>query len=417
MRAQLSPRAASWLVVLLAAAAIAGAFSLLPPIPQSPDYHQFADRRSWLGLPNFANVLSNLLFLVVGLRGLRALARGEHPSTAFGHPWERRTFALLFAGVALVAFGSGYYHADPTTPRLFWDRLPMTVVFSTLLAIVIGERISLVAGRRTLPALVALGIGSVVLWRATDDLRLYGCVQFFPMLALPLLLLLRPARYTRAGDLWAMCGLYVAAKLCERGDQVLFALTGVISGHSLKHLVAASATAMLVRHVRRRSRLLESAPSMSLHDLTVDTIDLQPQSLSAYRGKVLLVVNTASECGYTPQYTGLERLWREYGDRGLVVLGFPSNDFGGQEPGTEAEIKDFCSTRYQVTFPLFGKVVTKGTAQSPVYQFLSARQEPPKWNFHKYLVGKDGEVIRGFGHKVTPEDPELRAAIDAALAA
>jgi glutathione peroxidase len=156
---------------------------------------------------------------------------------------------------------------------------------------------------------------------------------------------------------------------------------------------------------------------MSLHDLTVDTIDLQPQSLADYRGKVLLVVNTASECGYTPQYAGLERLWREYRGRGLVVLGFPSNDFGGQEPGSEAEIKSFCGTRYQVSFPMFRKVATKGEGQSPVYRFLTAEHDPPRWNFHKYLVDKDGQVIRAFGHRTTPEDAELRAAIDAALAA
>jgi glutathione peroxidase len=154
---------------------------------------------------------------------------------------------------------------------------------------------------------------------------------------------------------------------------------------------------------------------MSLYDLTTTTIDLQPQPLSAYEGKVALVVNTASECGYTPQYAGLEQLSREYAGRGLVVLGFPSNDFGGQEPGTEAEIKSFCSTRYKVTFPLFSKVVTTGSGQSPIYQFLTAKQEPPRWNFHKYLVGKDGEVIRAFGHRVPPEDRELRAAIEAAL--
>jgi glutathione peroxidase len=167
--------------------------------------------------------------------------------------------------------------------------------------------------------------------------------------------------------------------------------------------------------VRRRSILLDSARLMSLHDLTVDNIDHQPQSLATFKGKVLLVVNTASECGYTPQYAGLEQLARQYAGRGLVVLGFPSNDFGGQEPGTEEQIKDFCSTRYKVTFPLFSKVVTKGAQQSPVYQFLTARHEPPRWNFHKYLVGRDGEVIRGFGHRVAPEAQELRAAIDAAL--
>src|SRR5436190_23207301 len=112
--------------------------------------------------------------------------------------------------------------------------------------------------------------------------------------------------------------------------------------------------------------------AMSLHDLTVNTIDLKPQPLSAYKGKVLLVVNTASECGNTPQYAGLEKLYEEYRGRGLIVLGFPSNDFGHQEPGSEAEIKKFCSTRYRVTFPLFQKVKTKGEGQSAVYKFLTA---------------------------------------------
>jgi glutathione peroxidase len=159
----------------------------------------------------------------------------------------------------------------------------------------------------------------------------------------------------------------------------------------------------------------------SLHDLSAETIDHQPRPLSAYAGKVVLVVNTASECGFTPQYAGLEQLWREYQGRGLAVLGFPSNEFGGQEPGAEAEIKSFCETRYKVSFPMFAKVVTKtatkGAEQSPVYRFLTAQHGEPKWNFHKYLVGKDGRVVRAFESKVTPDDPALRKAIDDALAA
>jgi glutathione peroxidase len=409
------PRRAAWVLGGVAALALVGCFAFLPKIVQPEAYHHFADRRAWLGIPNFLNVVSNLPFLVVGLLGLRVLQAHQHPATAFAHRWERRAFALLFAAVALVALGSGYYHASPSTPRLFWDRLPMTIVFAVLVGITIGERIGLPAGRRVMPVLVVLGIGSAVVWRATGDLRLYGFVQFFSMLALPLLLVLRPPRYTRTGDLVAMMGLYVAAKLFELGDGAIFAAGGLTSGHTLKHLLAAAATAQLVTHVRRRSALLQSAPEMSLHDLTATTIDLQPQPLSAYKGKVALVVNTASECGYTPQYAGLEQLSREYAARGLVVLGFPSNDFGGQEPGTEAEIKSFCSLRYKVTFPMFSKVVTKGPDQSPIYQFLTAKHEPPKWNFHKYLVGKDGEVLRSFGHRVAPEDRDLRAAIEAAL--
>jgi glutathione peroxidase len=409
------PRRAAWVLGLLAALALAGCFAFLPPIEQPEAYHRFADGRAWLGIPNFLNVASNLAFLAVGLLGLRVLRSHQHPSTAFCDPWERGAFALLFGGVALVALGSGYYHLHPTSPRLFWDRLPMIIVFSVLVGITIGERIGLPAGRRATPFLLALGLGSGLVWRATGDLRLYGFVQYFSALAVCLLLVLRPPRYTRTSDLVWMMALYTAAKLCELGDRPIFALGGLSSGHTLKHLLAAAATFQLVRHVRRRCALLQSAAEMSLHDLTADTIDHQPQPLSAYKGKVTLVVNTASECGYTPQYAGLEQLSREYAGRGLVILGFPSNDFGGQEPGTEEQIKSFCSTRYKVTFPLFSKVVTKGPGQSPVYQFLTAKHEPPKWNFHKYLVGKDGEVIRAFGHRISPEDRELRAAIDSAL--
>jgi glutathione peroxidase len=155
--------------------------------------------------------------------------------------------------------------------------------------------------------------------------------------------------------------------------------------------------------------------AMSLHDLSVRTIDGQAQSLSAWKGQVLLVVNTASECGNTPQYADLEKLWQEYRGKGFAVLGFPSNDFGGQEPGTEAEIKRFCSLKYKVTFPMFAKVKTKGDGQSPVYKFLNTKHDAPRWNFHKFVVGKDGQVVRAFGDGVSPADPDLRAAIDAAL--
>ena len=155
---------------------------------------------------------------------------------------------------------------------------------------------------------------------------------------------------------------------------------------------------------------------MSFYDLATRTLDGKPQALSAYAGKVLLVVNTASECGFTPQYAGLEKLHEEYAPKGFAVLGFPSNDFGGQEPGTPEQIATFCSTRYDVKFPLFEKVETKGPGQSPVYAFLTKQHGEPRWNFHKYLVGKDGEVAAAFSSKVTPESAELRSAIDQALA-
>jgi glutathione peroxidase len=154
---------------------------------------------------------------------------------------------------------------------------------------------------------------------------------------------------------------------------------------------------------------------MSFYDLTANTLDGTPKKLSDYKGKVLVVVNTASKCGFTPQYEGLEQLFESYKDKGVVVLGFPSNDFGGQEPGDAAEIKTFCEKTYHVTFPMFAKVKTKGDGQSPVYKFLTTGHGEPKWNFHKYVVGKDGQVRAEFASAVKPDSKELKDAIDAAL--
>jgi glutathione peroxidase len=155
----------------------------------------------------------------------------------------------------------------------------------------------------------------------------------------------------------------------------------------------------------------------SLYDLETTTLDGKPARLADYRGKVALVVNVASKCGYTPQYEGLEALHKALAPKGFTVLGFPSNDFGDQEPGSAAEIAQFCRLTYGVTFPMFSKVATKaGASQSPVYAFLGAGGTLPQWNFGKYLVGKDGKVVGYFPSKATPQSPELRAAIDAALA-
>ncbi len=154
---------------------------------------------------------------------------------------------------------------------------------------------------------------------------------------------------------------------------------------------------------------------MSLYDITLNTLDGQPQSLAAYKGKVVLAVNVASACGFTPQYAGLQRLYAEQKGRGLVVLGFPCNQFGGQEPGSAVQIATFCQKNYGVTFPLFEKLEVKGPGQAPLYQFLTAKYGEPAWNFHKYLVGKDGQVIQAFSSKVAPDSPELKAAIEAAL--
>lgn len=156
-----------------------------------------------------------------------------------------------------------------------------------------------------------------------------------------------------------------------------------------------------------------SAPA--LYELNVRTLEGQPLSLSTYRGKVLLFVNTASECGYTPQYEGLEKLHQRYKARGVVVIGVPANDFGGQEPGSAATIATFCKTRYGVTFPLLEKSQTIGPEAAPLYKWLAEKHGAPKWNFHKYLVGKDGHVRKAFGSGVEPESAELISALEDAL--
>jgi glutathione peroxidase len=155
----------------------------------------------------------------------------------------------------------------------------------------------------------------------------------------------------------------------------------------------------------------------SFYDLKTNALNGKPADLGAYKGKVTLVVNVASKCGYTPQYEGLEKLQREMKGKGFNVLGFPSNDFGGQEPGTAEEIATFCRLTYDVTFPMFEKVVTKkGSGQSPVYTFLGSSGNLPAWNFSKYIVDKQGKVVAFFPSQVTPEDAALRSAIQKALA-
>src|SRR5580765_1633381 len=159
----------------------------------------------------------------------------------------------------------------------------------------------------------------------------------------------------------------------------------------------------------------------SLYDIPLKDIDGKSTSLKDYRGKVLLIVNVASRCGYTPQYTGLEALQEKYKDKGLVVLGFPCNQFGGQEPGTNEEIKQFCSSKYNVTFPLFDKIDVNGAKRHPLYLALAGKESPfpgdIKWNFGKFLIGRDGQIIKRFEPKTVPAAPEVVAAIEAALAA
>ena len=153
----------------------------------------------------------------------------------------------------------------------------------------------------------------------------------------------------------------------------------------------------------------------SVHEFTLNSIDGKPAPLSAYQGKVVLIVNVASRCGFTPQYAGLEALYEKYKDRGFTILGFPANNFGGQEPGTNEEIKTFCSSKYNVTFPMYSKISVKGDDKAPLYQFLTATGGEIQWNFTKFLVDKDGKVVARFEPKVTPESPDVAEAIEKAL--
>jgi glutathione peroxidase len=156
-------------------------------------------------------------------------------------------------------------------------------------------------------------------------------------------------------------------------------------------------------------------------DYNLPSIDGKPTPLATYKGKVALIVNVASQCGFTPQYAGLEALYEKYKDQGLIVLGFPANNFGGQEPGTNDEIKQFCTRNYKVTFPMFAKVSVAGDDKTPLYQYLTSKEANEKtageirWNFTKFVVGRDGKVIARFEPDVAPEDPELVTAIEAAL--
>ncbi len=154
----------------------------------------------------------------------------------------------------------------------------------------------------------------------------------------------------------------------------------------------------------------------SVYDFTVNTIKQEPVPLAEYKGKVLLIVNVASKCGFTPQYEGLEALYEKYKDKGLVVMGFPANNFMSQEPGTNEEIGAFCKSKYGVTFPMFSKISVKGDDKAPLYKFLTASGGEIPWNFTKFLIGKDGKPIQRFDPKVKPDSAELTSAIDKALA-
>ena len=228
----------------ITAAAIAAA-CWLDPVPQDPGYHAFVDGRTLFGIPNFWNVVTNLPFLFIGLQGLAWRSR-LLSGTLLRH------YAVFCVGVALVGFGSAYYHWAPSTPTLVWDRLPMTIAFMALFAAVIQDRWSERMGRALLWPLVVVGAATIVYWYGSElagrgDLRPYAVVQFLPMLLIPVMLLLFPGKGLRNGWLWATLGAYALAKGAEHFDLAVLAATGVLSGHSLKHLLAAIAVWCAIR--------------------------------------------------------------------------------------------------------------------------------------------------------------------------
>jgi hypothetical protein len=254
MRLMPSRRAGIWLF-LVVAVAVGIAALLVPRFPQPLSYHHFADRRSWLGIPNFGDVASNILFLVSGLWGLAFLCRTSSQER-FIDARERWPYVFIFLGLLLTACGSAYYHLAPDNRRLVWDRLPMTVVFMPLVAAMIAERVNVKLGLWLLPVLIAVGLGSVLEWHWSEqqgagDLRFYAAVQLYALLAL-LAALLVPPRYTRGPDLLVVAGFYALAKICEAADKQIFSLGYGVSGHTLKHLASGAAGFWILRMLQKR---------------------------------------------------------------------------------------------------------------------------------------------------------------------
>jgi hypothetical protein len=245
-------------LVATAAGAIAWAW-FAPRISQDPAYHQFADHRTILGIPNALNVLSNLGFAGAGLYGLWLILSGR---ATFRDQRERWPWLVLFVGVALTCLGSAWYHLDPSNHTLVWDRLPMAVGFMGLLAALVAERIDPRAGLLLLGPLVLAGLSSVLYWHFTEqagvgDLRPYYVVQFYPLIAIPMVLVLFPSTCTGAPAYVVALAAYVAAKVAEKADQGVFQAAGFVSGHTLKHLLAAAgicSLAWMLHHRRERYR-------------------------------------------------------------------------------------------------------------------------------------------------------------------
>ena len=227
---------------------------LAPRIAQDPLYHQFADQKAFLSIPNTLNVLTNLLFAWIGVEGLYRLLRQESlPVVKEVYP----AYLGFFAALILVAAGSGYYHWMPDNQTLVWDRLPMTIAFMSFFTIMLAERISVPLARTLFPVLIGVGLASILYWYLSErsgqgDLRPYALIQFLPMLLIPLILLLFASKYTRSSDIWWFLAWYLIAKVCEALDTELLNWLKLISGHSLKHIAASIGCLVFLRHLRFR---------------------------------------------------------------------------------------------------------------------------------------------------------------------
>ncbi len=246
-------------LLMLSAAIVIVATLFVSPIPQDPTYHDFADVHPHFGMPNALNILSNILILCVGIAGLLQLSGRRSLQTL---PELAPAYVMFFIGLVLTAAGSSWYHLAPDNPALAWDRGAMALGFMAFFTILLGERVSLRAARLMFPILMVLGPASILYWHITEsagqgDLRAYALVQFLPILLMPLILTLFESRHDRGGDLWLVLLVYLLAKLCELFDHELFALTGWIGGHALKHLVAGLACFVFLRHLQLR-RVVES---------------------------------------------------------------------------------------------------------------------------------------------------------------
>jgi hypothetical protein len=255
--------AVRWLIVLSAIMLLIAA--LAPPIPQPQQYHQFADQRGLLGIPNFLNTISNLAFLLVAFSGLKFLLQtdkwGRNGRRAFSNPSERWPYIAFFLAVGMIGIGSAYYHLAPDSDRLVWDRLPIALAIAALLTATLSERVSPRAGR-LLPVLMGAGAASVVYWHWTEqqgagNLNFYIVVQFYSILVIALLCIFFPSRYTCGSRILAVLGWYGVAKLAEIGDHQIFDLGEVVSGHTAKHLIAALAVYRVMGMLRKRSQAEE----------------------------------------------------------------------------------------------------------------------------------------------------------------